>query len=53
LASDRRNVRAFAVIRVFVRMEQLEETKRLQDQALELPDDADVTSAEDDREPGE
>jgi len=47
------NVRAFAVVRVFVRMEQLEEAKRLLDEALELPDDVDVTSAEDDGEPGE
>jgi hypothetical protein len=46
-------VRAFAVVRVLVRMEQLEEAKRLLDQALELPADADVTSPEDDGEPGE
>jgi hypothetical protein len=47
------NVRALAVVRVFVRSEQLEETRRLLNQALELPDDVDVTSAEDDGEPGE
>jgi hypothetical protein len=46
------SVRAFAVIRILVRMEQAEEAKRVLDQTLELPDDAEVTSAEDDDEPG-
>ena len=44
------NVRAFAIVRVLVRMEQVEEAKRVLDQALELPDDTEVTSAEDDDE---
>jgi hypothetical protein len=44
------SVRAFAVIRVLVPLEQVEEAKRVLDQALELPDDADVTSSEDDEE---
>jgi hypothetical protein len=47
------NVRAFAVVRVLVRMEQVEEAKRLLDKALELPDDTEVTSAEDDDERNE
>jgi hypothetical protein len=47
------NVRAFAVVRVLVRMEQVEEAKRVLDQALELPDDTKVTSAEDDDERNE
>lgn len=47
------NVRAFAVVRVFVRMEQLAETNRLLDQALDLPDDADVTSTGGNGEPRE
>ena len=44
------SVRAFAVVRVLVRMEQLEEAKRVLDEALELVDDADVTTAKDDDE---
>ena len=45
------SVRAFAVVRVLVRIEQVEEAKRVLEQALELPDDAEVTSAGDDNEP--
>lgn len=44
------SVRAFAVVRVLVRMEQLEEAKRVLDEAPELVDDADVASAKDDDE---
>ena len=44
------SVRAFAVVRVLVRMEQAEEAKRVLDEAPELVDDADVTSAKDDDE---
>ena len=42
------SVRAFAVVRVLVRMEQVEEAQRILDQGLELPDDAEATSAVDD-----
>ena len=44
------SVRAFAVIRVLVRVEQEEEARRILDQGLELADDGAVTSAEDDDE---
>lgn len=44
------SVRAFAVVRVLVRREHVEEAKRVLDQTLELPEDADVTAAEDDDE---
>lgn len=44
------SVRAFAVVRVLVRMEQLKEAKRVLHEALELPDDAEVTPVEDDDE---
>lgn len=44
------SVRAFAVVRILVRREQAEEAKRVLDQALELPDDDEATSAEDDDE---
>ena len=43
------SVHAFAVVRVLVRMEQVEEAKRVLDEALEL-DDAEATSAKDDDE---
>jgi hypothetical protein len=41
------SVRAFAVVRVLVRMEQVEEAKRVLDEAVEL-DDAEAMSAKDD-----
>jgi hypothetical protein len=44
------SVRAFAVIRVLVRMEQAEEARRILGQGPELPDDGEVTSAEDEDE---
>ena len=43
------SVRAFAVVRVLVRMEQVEEAKRVLDEAVEL-DDAEAMSAKDDDE---
>jgi hypothetical protein len=46
------SVRAFAVVRVLVRIEQLEEAKRALDEALELVDEAEVTSANDDDDRG-
>jgi len=45
------SVRAFAVVRVLVPREQVEEAKRVLDQAFDLPDEAEATSAESDDEP--
>ena len=43
------SVRAFAVVRVLVRMEHVKDAKRVLDEAVEL-DDAEATSAKDDDE---
>jgi hypothetical protein len=44
------NVRAFAVVRVFVPMVQAEQAKQLISQGFELPEDADVVATDPDGE---
>jgi hypothetical protein len=45
------SVRAFSVVRIMVPTEHVDEAQRVLDQPLELPDDVEIASAEEDREP--